>query len=230
MNNLFVNMRRKYMTQTEVATYTVLSTANGATVYFDGEAVGTIGGGQLVVTRKGSEIKDSFQVELRGGSLPSSVSTYEFSFDTEAIVLWQTGSVTNYENQLFAPISREVTTAYEHETGKSVEKNGYVSIGTVTKKSYRDVDWTANCYYNKRCAFELYSSVSGNHSVTGYFDALFDFNDNAKVNGTGKFFNWTWAVEGFSSYSINDIYEDEDDFVVLTQAGSGKELQIPVFF
>lgn len=38
-------MRRKYMTQTEVATYTVYSTANGATVYFDDEVVGTISGG-----------------------------------------------------------------------------------------------------------------------------------------------------------------------------------------
>lgn len=167
---------------------------------------------------------------LSGGSLPSSSSTYEFSFGLEAIVLWQTGSVTSYENQLFAPLSREVTTIYEHEIGKSVEKNGQVSIGTVTKKSYRDVDWTANCYYNKYCDFELYSSVSGNYSAIGYFNALFDFNNNAKVNGTGKFFNWTWTREGFSSYSISYIYEDEEDYVVLTQYESGKELQIPVYF
>lgn len=70
-------MRRRLLGSTEVFTYTVNYNVNGATVYADGENVGTISNGTLTFSRKSNVAAESYNITF-SGSLPSRDPVYDF--------------------------------------------------------------------------------------------------------------------------------------------------------
>ena len=140
-------MRRRLLGSTEVFTYTVNYNVNGATVYADGENVGTISNGTLTFSRKSNVAAESYNITF-SGSLPSRDPVYDFRI-TPTTLSFAAGGGTQSVS-----ITSTVTTYTQSHASGTVYQNDSLTL------TYNESSSSSSVGYGS-------ASNSGDISVSG---------------------------------------------------------------
>ena len=140
-------MRRRLLGSTEVFTYTVNYNVNGATVYADGENVGTISNGTLTFSRKSNVAAESYNITF-SGSLPSRDPVYDFRI-TPTTLSFAAGGGTQSVS-----ITSTVTTYIQSHASGTVYQTDSLTL------TYNESSSSSSVGYGS-------ASNSGNISVSG---------------------------------------------------------------
>lgn len=115
--------------------YTIFSNVENATVFFDGEQVGTIQQGKCLVEIDYDIAKDSYVVTLEGGNLPSDILTYNFSVNPSEL-----NFVSGGETKAVNVISTLITESFHNTSGTVFREQSltlnYTSIETPSNPTF----------------------------------------------------------------------------------------------
>lgn len=115
--------------------YTIFSNVENATVFFDGEQVGTIQQGKCLVEIDYDIAKDSYAVSLEGGNLPSDILTYNFSVNPTEL-----NFVSGGETKAVNVTSTLITESFHNTSGTVFREQSltlnYTSIETPSNPTF----------------------------------------------------------------------------------------------